>query len=205
MSSKNTFTLLFLMLPGVASLHFNCNKRFDCRGAVYNFEIGIRAFPDKDSIRVGDTLWLEVNEPTTLNDVQTGRAIDYSGAANLGSAVGFQAFSRNESQFVTPAAGKFNCLVLKGTETSNVDSNLYHEFLFAEINSEYVFVLGIVPKESGIFRLVFSNAANVYREDDRCTKANFTLNFKDTDQHFYLFPGGANTPAGGGTYYFKVN
>jgi hypothetical protein len=198
-------TLFYCLTICYLSIWASCNKSFDCRGAVYNFEIGIRAFPDKDSIRVGDTLWLEVNEPTTLNDVQTGRAIDYSGAANLGSAIGFQGFSETDGQFTTEAVQQFTFVLAQGVEVANRSPGLYKEYFFAEIGDRYAFMLGIVPKEKGTYSIVFSNAASVYRHNDRCTKANFALNFKNTDQHYYLNPNfqGGPTPVGG-DYYFKV-
>jgi hypothetical protein len=50
------------------------------------------------------------------------------------------------------------------------------------------------------------NAANVYREGN-CSKANFSINFKNTNQHLYFnevsFPG-VILPPGGGIYLFKV-
>jgi hypothetical protein len=55
--------------------------------------MAIKASPDLDSIHINDTIWLEVNEPTILKDVQTGKDVNYSGAANLGSAIGFEKVS----------------------------------------------------------------------------------------------------------------
>ncbi len=83
---KPYIALLLFIVIGFGGWQFQCRR--DCRGAVYNFEMGIKAYPDKDSINVGDTVWLEVNEPTTLTDVQTGRTINYSEAANLGLTIG---------------------------------------------------------------------------------------------------------------------
>lgn len=205
MFSKKISTLLFPILLGMLNLHFNCNKKLDCREAVYNFEMGIRAYPDRDSIRVGDTVWLEVNEPTTQTDVQTGRTIDYSGAANLGSALGFQALSDVDNQFTIDAVQQFDFVLTQGIDVANRSPTLYREYFFVEDNGRYILRLGVIPKQEGVFSIVFSNAANVYRNNDRCTKANYTLNFKNTDQHYYLNPNfqGGPTPVGG-DYYFKV-
>ncbi len=182
-----------------------CKKKLDCRESVYSFEIGIKAYPDKDSINVGDTVWLEVNETTVLTDGQTGRSIDYRGAANLGSAIGFQALSSVSGQFTVEAVQKFSFLLVQGVEVINRSPSLYKEYFFAEVNGRYIFKLGVIPRQSGVFSIVFSNAASVYQKNDNCTKANFTLNFKNTNQHYYLnpnFQGGP--PPVGGDYYFKV-
>lgn len=205
MYSKQINTVFFLLLLGIINLQFLCTKKLDCRGAVYNFELGIRAIPDKDSIQVGDTLWLEVNSPTTLTDVQTGRMIDYSGAENLGSAIAFQAFTASTKQFTVEAVKSFNYVLIQGTEVMNRSPELYKEYLFAESGSKYLFQLGVIPKEKGTFRVIFSNAGSVYRKNDNCTKADFSINFQNTNQHYYLHPSytGGPTPVGG-DYYFKV-
>jgi hypothetical protein len=204
MAIKKTY-LLFLVLLGTAGLHFQCNKKFGCAETVYSFGMGIKAYPDKDSINIGDTIWLEINEPTTLKDAISGAMIDYSKASNLGSAIAFQSLSTSSGQFTVNAAQKFNLLIVQGTETANVDPTLIHEFLLAEVNNRYVFKIGAIPKETGIFRMIFSNASNVYRTSDKCTKAGFSINFKNTNQHYYLNPNfqGGPTPIGG-DYYFKV-
>ena len=89
---------------------------------------------------------------------------------------------------------------------NNPNTLQIREFQFVQQNDRYLFKLGIIPKEVGVFGVGFSNAANVYRKNDACTKANFTINFKGTNQHYYLnpnFQGGP--PPTGGDYYFKVN
>lgn len=203
---QSNSVLLQVLLLTLAGWQFQCHRPVDCREAVYNFELGLKAYPDKDSIHIGDSLWLEVNESTTFTDVRTGRVVDYSGAANLGSAIGFQQLSNSSSQFSISAAQKFDFSLVQGVEAHSADPTLYHEYLFTEVNGAYGFKLGIVPREAGIYSIVFSNAANVFRKDDNCTKANFTLNFKNTNQHYNLNPNFQSRPVpAGGDYYFKVN
>lgn len=194
------------MLLSLASIYATCHKHLDCRETVYNFEMGIKAYPDKDSINVGDTIWLEINEPTILKDVQTGNNVDFSGAANLGTAISFLkliAVSVADDQ----AASKFKYVLIQGNEIPRADTLKYREFNFNELNGFYRFKLGIIPKEQGVFKLFVSNATSVIRKHDNCTKASFEINFKETNQHFYFnevsFPGivlsGKN-----GVYLFKV-
>lgn len=201
------YQFLILAFIALTSICAQCNKpRLDCANTKYSFELGIKAYPDKDSINVGDTLWLEINEPTTLKDGFTGQMISYSGAANLGSAISF-------AKLIAPSltddqvASNFKFVLLQGNEIMRPDTAKYREFKFDELNSYYKFKLGIIPKEQGVFKMFVSNAANVYRYNDKCTKAGFVINFKETNQHFYFnevsFPGivlsGKN-----GVYLFKV-
>ena len=203
---KKNQSRLFFSLIALVSIYTQCNKRLDCANTVYSFEMGIKAYPDRDSISVGDTIWLEINEPATLKDALSGKMIDYSDAANLGTAISFAkliAVSQTDDQ----VASQFKFVLLQGNEIARPDTSKYREFNFSELNDFYKFKLAIIPKEPGVFKMFVSSASNVYRKNDKCTKAGFTINFKETNQHFYFnevsFPGiilsGKN-----GVYLFKV-
>jgi hypothetical protein len=155
-------------------------------------------------VKVGDTIWFEINEPTTLEDGISRTMIDYSGAANLGSAVTFNRLS-STNEFTERAAGKFRILLNKGVQTRSIDSSFAIEYLFSEVNEHYLFKIGIIPKDTGTYGLIFSNAANVYRKNDQCTKASFSILFENTNQHYPLNPFyTGDTTIRGGDYYFKV-
>src|SRR5699024_6572266 len=169
----------------------------------YIFEIGIKAYPDKDSIHVGDTIWFEINEPVRLSDINTKEKINYGGAVNLGSAIGFGNYTRSNS--VKTAANSFKYILDKGTKVRNPNIEQIRDFRFIQQGNRYLFKLGVIPQDTGVFGVGFSNAQNVYRKDDECTKALFIINFKNTNQHYYLNPNiNDNTDLPGGSYFFKV-
>ncbi|MEO6638535.1 MAG: hypothetical protein ABIN25_09670 [Ginsengibacter sp.] len=204
MATKKLFPGLIFLLFAMTLFSLQCKKRFGCADTVYNFEIGVKAYPDIDSITVGDTIWMEVNTSDVLKDVSTNKIIDYSKTENLGSVVSFQQLY-NDS-FNVKALKKFKQMLVKGQEAvSTMDPDLFKEYLFDDINGLYQFKLGIVPLDTGVFRILFSNAANVYRKSDRCAKASFTINFEKTNQHYYLYPEFQGSPNDkSGIYYFKV-
>lgn len=116
--------------------------------------------------------------------MQSGNKIDYSNAGNLGNVVTLLRFlPANES---SGAINNFRLNVLKGTEVGAIDLLSQKEFLFAEENGFYKFNLAIIPKDTGRYVLTIGDAANVFRKNDKCTKASFTINFESTNQHFYL-------------------
>lgn len=187
-----------------------CGKKF-CASTTYNFKDSVKAYPDKDSIHINDTIWIELNIPTKLKDLTTGEMIDYSGAGNLGTAINFVRLNGGtiSKPGSTPAANDFNLIIKEGSLVNNPQPDFVREFLFIEENNLYKFKVGVIPKKLGLYGLGLSNAANVYRNSDKCTKASFEMPFKNTNQHLYLLeqsrPGyvvdGLEATNG---YYFKV-
>lgn len=198
---------IIIVLSALLSFRASCvTKTLDCANTRYSFELPIIAYPDKDSILIGDTIWFEVKGSTSLQDISSGEIIDYSDAANLGIAISFSALSP-ENEFTINSVYSFDYILNKGTQLTKGDRNgLSNQYRFAEENKSYVLKLGIIPKSIGTYRVIFSDASNVARNNDKCTKAGFSLIFRDTNQHIYLFPAyDPNGPqSGGGVYYFKV-
>lgn len=198
----------WIVVLGISTIIFlnSCGKNgLGCANTTYNFQIGVKAYPDRDSIFVGDTLWLKINGPTSLKDIESNRIVDYSGAENLGSAIGFAKLISNNNAI--DAANSFNYYLIKGVNVSNPYINKVREYLFSESNNKYVFQLGIIPKEKGGFKVFVGSSANVYRKNDKFTKAYFKINFEDTNQHLYfnkIIAPDVDLQPGTGVYLFKV-
>lgn len=183
-----------------------CNKTgLDCANTKYSFQLPVKAYPDKDSINIGDTIWLEVNESTSFTNTQNGQTLDYSGASNLGSTIAFGRYDTALKSWTNENPDNFN-LISKNNHDNLVNkTSIDVEYLFAEKEGKYVFLLGVVPKKKGLFSILFSNSNNTYRKSDKCTKANFNIIFENTDQHYplnpFYIPG---TNPRGGDYFFVV-
>ena len=178
------YTVAILFFIGMATTFSTCKKGgLGCANTVYNFQIGETLTPDKDSVLIGDTLFLNVHTSSTLNDLQTGHLIDYSNTSNLGNVVTILKFTNSQ----TPGAiNDFDLTILNGKKVGSIDPTSEEEFTFDEKNGNYYFLLSIVPKDIGRYVITIGDAANVYRKNDKCTKANFNIDFEETNQHFYL-------------------
>lgn len=161
----------------------------NCAETTFTFQTGIRAYPDKDSIRVGDTIWYEATIPTNLADVATKQTVNYAGASNLGTVFSMQKLIGGSisDPGTTPAAGDFKYILVTGRDVSNSFFERNREYLFTEINNQYLFKLGIVAIKKGIYLSAIDNSRNVYRNTDKCTKASYFINFINTKQHLYLY------------------
>jgi hypothetical protein len=196
-------TRIFLLLPIVAIIiqRCVCRKALGCAENIYSFTIAAKAYPDKDSIAVSDTIWFEIDAPTIFLDGNSN--IDYSKAGNLGTVV-----SATKLLGVNQAENSvldFDYYLPIGVKLNENQFGI--EYKFIETNNKYLFKLGLIPKKKGVYKIFVSNANNVFRADDKCTKANFTINFANTDQHFYFNKIAApdiTLTSPSGVYLFKV-
>lgn len=185
MATNFRLTVILATIYLVTS-YAGCKKRTDCKQNIYSFEAFFKLYPNKDSVQLNDTIWLELTTPTHLNDLSTNQTIDYSGAVNLGTNISFdKLLGDHDVQFCAA------CFELKVVTGSFVPDNLLPErnkdYLFVEGNGQYQFNLAIIPKTRGLFCFGVGNASSVYRQSDKCTKASFDLTFKNTNQHLYLY------------------
>lgn len=183
-------TLIVLLIAAMATTFSTCKKGgLGCANAVYSFQIGGQAYPDADSIPFEDTIWIEINMSANLTDVSSNEVIDYSGAVNLSNALSFVKLIGGGS-ISNPgaiyAANEFEIDVIEGKRVNNAFDEGIREYLFVERENQYKLKLAVIPKQIGIYSIGLSNSVNVYRRADKCTKANFEIEFKDTNQHLYL-------------------
>lgn len=174
----------FLLLPMLLSLT-SCLR--DCTDTSYSFNINAQVYPDKDSIHIGDTVWIAVSTPTTSLDGISDRTVDYSGAENMGIAVQLASLhhASDTDAGTSYATEDFDYVIENG---SLYTSDQYAKnYLYNEINDTYMFKLGVVPKQKGVYRLDASDAVNVYRKKHKCDKATFQLSIINTDQHFHWY------------------
>lgn len=124
-----------------------------------------------------------------MNNLYTNQIVDYSGAINFGTAIGYGQLLGGT--VLDPggkaAADSFENVLIKGKPDQSLKPDQVRSFLFAEENGMYVFKLGIVPKAKGLYTIAPGNAVNVYTNKNKCDKANFSLTFKSTSQHLYLY------------------
>jgi len=170
----------------IITMAATCNKRLDCFNTIYSFDTYTKAYPDKEIINLSDTLWFELEEPAILKDKNTGRTIDYSGAANLGTDINYDELLGNNN--LLSCADCFNTLLVSGTFIpDDLNAQRNRDYKFVETNGTYLFKIGVIPKKKGTFMLSVGDAANVFRDKDKCTKASFLITFKETNQHLYLY------------------
>lgn len=184
MKTIGRFQAVAIIVIFLTTLSGTCKKSVICGNSIsYSFQMPGMAYPARDSIHIGDTIWLESNASNSLRDILSGNIINYSNAANLGMVVTMLQFLN--ANVISGAINKFNLIIFKGKIDGTTNPSSNNTYLFTEENNYYSFKLAIVPNDTGRFVLTISNSANVFRRGDVCTKANFEIDFENTNQHFY--------------------
>jgi hypothetical protein len=182
-----------------------CKKRiFGCTESSYSFVLNAKIYPDWDTVNTGDIIWVEIDSPTTFTDQGSNQPINFSNANNLGTDMGFiKLINISPIQFAY-AVNDFTYILVWGTEIASPNTQLIKEYLIPDINGRYKFRLGIIPKNSGTYSFNLGNAVQVYRNGNSCPKADFSMKLVQTNQHYYLHPGGSGVTPAGADYYFYV-
>src|SRR5258705_11328590 len=137
----------------ITTVSSTCKKSLICDNSIsYSFQMPGVAYPDRDSIHIGDTIWIEINIPTTLRDMINGQNVDFSNASNLGDDIGLVILTGigNPVPTVTYANDNFNYVLVKGTQGVTSVSGI-RNFFFAEANGTYSLKVVIVAKNVGIY------------------------------------------------------
>ncbi len=186
----NSKIILIVVIIFATTISSTCKKKFICADSnTYTFINNYaKAYPDKDSIQIGDTLWIQINMPTILKDITTNTMTDFSNAVSVGNTFGVGLFTGGSESDpgVTGAVNKFDYLVAKGQLIDNSILNERIQFQFSKANDSFFLKVGAIPKMTGIYYLAISDDAGVHRKGDPCTKAAFEFQFANTDQHFYF-------------------
>lgn len=189
----------------VTTVYAQCNKSIvGCANTSYTFQLDCRVIPDRDTVSIGDTIWVEINSPNTFIDLQSNQPINFSNANNLGTNMGFVKLINRSPIQLADAVDSFKFVLITGSEITSPIPHLEKDFLINDVNGMYVFKLGVIPKNSGTYRFNLGNPAGVYRNSNSCPKANFNMRLTQTNQHYYLYPGGAGVTPAGADYYFHV-
>lgn len=186
-TSINRVAVVFSIV--IIAISATCRKNPDCVKETYSFTTEAKAYLDPDSININDTIWLEFDQPTVFRDNISGMSIDYSNAANLGFGVGFDKFIGGSISYpgTIPAVSSFSVMVISGTELTSLQPDRIKSYNFSEIGGRYKFKIAIIARNTGIFAIAISNAANVYKRNNVCSKASFTIVFANTNQHLYFY------------------
>lgn len=148
------FILGIFLSPAVIGCH--CEE--DHYGEVLNLVVPMTTFPDQDTFRIGDTIWMEAyfdKEIEILNSSNTIRMDNFTFYVEMGIA---EISGENENYNVqvdtVAEVGSIGYLPLHGA--------LAYPLTFIEEDEYYNFKAAVVLKSPGLFYLFFSTDGSLY-------------------------------------------
>lgn len=169
----------FCMLAVFAS--YSCHK--GCHEQNYIFTSNDLFSPEKDSIRVGDTLIL------SCIIKKSQRLVYFSNAENLGGNL----IISNIDSFNRPsrgAAADFSYFDIMGSlyTDANLNPTYGKQISFQELDSSYNLNVGLVATARGSYILTIEDQPGIFRAGSPgCGVANFIFANSNKNKHIYLF------------------
>lgn len=160
----------------------SCEK-ITCIREDFSFHALIAATPNEENTTREDTIWLQIEHPTTFRDQLSNTEVDFSNAENFGITLGFGEIVDNQVEF---AVEKFSILVEEGTEIEPAAPEKNRAFNFLEKDGVYLLNIGIIPKDTGHYYLYVHDGYG--SKNNGCKRADVRLKFDEsTDQHLDLY------------------
>lgn len=168
-------------------LQTGCPSPLGCPNVVHQFAVTAQFTPQRDSVRVGDTLYLSSSFPTTLIDVRSGEQVAYSNAKDMGSSIFVKEIPANKSS-LNGAVDSFSFTAIKGRIYNDITVPVpegVNQLSYQQSGANYELLVSIAPRRKGVFCLVTGNGLSNGRPNMSCDKAAFDIRLINTNQHLY--------------------
>jgi hypothetical protein len=176
----------YLFMSSIMALLLGARCGKPCKEAQYQFYMQEIFYPEKDSILVGDTLFLTSSHSTTFKDTLSNNLINFNDA-NPGANLRILRFPDN-STTVVGGINEFTILTLHGMPGGN--DNIPEEnkgFYFEEKDNNYLLNLAFIPKQKGIYAISLGNSMGTIQRKQSCFKANIEIDNANTNNHLYFY------------------
>ena len=202
---KSSILFVVVLSIIVLSCHTICTPaKYNCSGGSANI------YPDVDSIRLGDTLWLSSIIPLNVKYSQ-GNNFDstyynLSGATNV--ITDFHITTPSGITMQSGAIDSFSFTALKGSIKSNpLIPDAGKTISYEEEGDKYIFSLSMIAQKKGIY---FFSIIDIYQARKKCDKISVVTIMNNPDNHLHYlkdlyYGGGSINPLDSThTYCFKV-
>lgn len=158
----------------------------NCKDAKYQFSMVDSFSPEKDSLRIDDTLWAYSAHSTTFTDLLTNAQVNFS---NSNIRINLRILNLPDTaQEVIGGIFNFDILTIDGNEVGNDNIPSQNKnFYFEEKNNSYLLKLALIPKKKGTYCISLSNSLGVVHRKKGCEKAGIEIDNSNTNKHLYLY------------------
>jgi len=183
-------------------LCFSCKK--PCQDYVFQYNGTDYFFPEKDSVQVGDTLYLScVIKKSDLPD-NLKQEENLGGNLIISDIDSFQSAHRG-------AVANFNFINIQGSLYTDpkLNPDNVKQIRFVQVDTSYNLLVGLVTLKSGSYVLTYTDVPGVHWSGSgKCGTANMYFDNINNNKHLYLFEDkfGPSSPRDSATSYcVRVN
>ncbi len=177
----------------------------------YSFAVTAHFTPDKDSIQIGDTLYLVSEFPSTMIPIGGQEPVGYTHSTGIGNSLGIVELTET-SKRSADAVNSFDYINVDGLIYNSKDipsPGRFQQLKYKEVSDKYLLKVGFIPKKKGIYLIgIGSGLSNGRKTGDKCTKASFQTTLTNKDPHLYYYEDWSGLPmdpfATNISYLFKV-
>ena len=152
----------------------------------YSFEATSDFSPQQEVYNVGDTIFFYSSIPKTLTDLITNQQVDYNNSVGVGGNLIFYYLDTISHTFID-AKNRFTTIPYNGTFEQIANSPNLGLNIFYQNAATYLFKIGIVLNERGIFLLGPTNPGSRGLSGKDCTNAGFNMTVTNTNKNLQLF------------------
>jgi hypothetical protein len=144
--------------------------------------------PETDSIKLGDTLYLESSHSTSFTDLSNGngKQVNFEGSF-FGTNIRILEFPDTSTE-VIGAVSNFGLVIVNGSETGNDNIPVANKGVYyQELNSEFVIKIKFIALKKGIYTISIADSKAVTDGKNGCIKADFEIKNNNVDNHIYYY------------------
>jgi hypothetical protein len=184
------FSIGLLLIAALLLTSSKCNKNPSqpcLHYTPYNFNVTSVFYPEKETYKVGDTIFFISSFPKIILNTIDSKQVNYSNSLGIAGNLFFDELD-TINKVKKFALSKFSYLVDTGRISKldiNTDGgvNIFYE----ETNINYTIKLHIVPNKKGIYMLSVSNLGSQGIRGKDCTNAGFSMQVANTNKNINLF------------------
>lgn len=183
-------TKLFPTLACIGAALLLSGCPMDCGDNLYAFRVKMTVRPEQEVYRLGDTLWIEADNPNVFHDDQTGQSVSLAGHS-LGVSIKMVLF-KADSTYPDDAAHHFDVVVRHGKQVSGGRleeraPNYGKHFEFVETGDRFLFNVGVICRQAGIYCFYTSNSSNILISGGRtCDRASIAMPIVNEEKNLHF-------------------
>jgi hypothetical protein len=184
LSTIKYFTLFLIF----ACLQFNCTKRatIPCRDVQYNFSTTATIINGKENYKVGDTIRIQSQFPTQVNDLRSGKVIDYRNAIDVSATLGCVLLDSINRKFVF-AIDSFSYKAVAGQVLNPISPGANSKSIFFEEDASfYKFEILLILLKKGRYVVGVNNGGALGVKGKDCTNMSLYIQTNNAEKNLHI-------------------